>query len=754
VTVPPVDAETVNVYQNASAVIIMVDPTRRRTFDYAVREISNVPDNLDIALLINFRDLYKKWDVTDVEIEQFMRTCDPRVKVIESSLRNGFGLRHFYNFLNIPFLKTKMEHLKAQIKSTKEDLAKEEKDNDAVVEQDYDAYVKWLSANSKAPAAKPKEPAPKAKETPKSPEAKKSDAKAEGSSTASPQPKAAEGSTKPVVLKDAKEAARKHNEESDDIYDYQPEVDMDGGFFEDEDEVADHRNFAELDARADHPAPAAITVQQKGLIKPKEPVIVSSGEDEVEVSYSSKGGKKAASPKAKAAPKSEATGKKVVGNANSKIESSAKSVKSPEGVAPLPSIADKQKDKKDSGKEAKASPKVAEPATKAAKSYKLYSDDEKEDLDDIVDEIDSAPPARVPVANNHKHANDNHKNARPKPKQTHDSDDEMDEVEPTARPDLRVANSGGHNGLVQSSSFVSVDGDEELDDLPVVPLPTKPAISKAALATKAAAIRKPTRSSDDDDDEELVAPERADPRPSSADAPPTELEQNNAPSPLQEVVVSDDAFMDFLGGIATAKPSPAPAPAQGQVDLDFGLDFSVIGGQVEASKKKKKKDKKRKDDSDEEDELPVTVVVKKASVEPRAAAKSAPAAASKPIVVEPDEASENSDDASKKAKKDKKAKKVKKEKGKKDKKKKKKGSDSESEVDEESVPPPKKPAEQKSTPTSASSSSPSAKSGSASGSKVSAAAKQPVAKKEKEKPIKKEKPQSLDDFYGDLSNSD
>ena len=113
-------------------------------------------------------------------------TCDSRVKLIESCLKNGYGLRHFYNFLNIPFLRTKLLHLLAQIKATKvvilyiyiyinpdnlvfspllmltlltliqDELQSAAHENEMILEQDYESYLKWLAAN--APGGHPNNP--------------------------------------------------------------------------------------------------------------------------------------------------------------------------------------------------------------------------------------------------------------------------------------------------------------------------------------------------------------------------------------------------------------------------------------------------------------------------------------------------------------------------------------------------------------------------------------------------------------------
>ena len=145
ITVPALDATSVDVYKNTNVVIMIIDPTRKKTFDYAKKEIQNIPKGIDILLLINFRDLINKWVINESDIEQYLRTCDSRVKTIESSLKNGYGLQHFYNFLNVPFLKIKLKYLQAQIIQTKNELHVNEIENKKLLKQDYEAYLKWLT---------------------------------------------------------------------------------------------------------------------------------------------------------------------------------------------------------------------------------------------------------------------------------------------------------------------------------------------------------------------------------------------------------------------------------------------------------------------------------------------------------------------------------------------------------------------------------------------------------------------------------
>ena len=82
------DATTVDVYKNADAVVIMVDPTRKWTFEYAQETLQNIPDGLGVLILINFRDLDNRRVVSRKKIEQFMRKQGEHVRSTECSLLN------------------------------------------------------------------------------------------------------------------------------------------------------------------------------------------------------------------------------------------------------------------------------------------------------------------------------------------------------------------------------------------------------------------------------------------------------------------------------------------------------------------------------------------------------------------------------------------------------------------------------------------------------------------------------------------
>ena len=151
-------------------------------------------------------------------------------------MKNGFGLKQFYNFLNIPFLKKKRTHLEDQLKALISETKSSEKEIELLLEQDYDtcvppslfclcstssiqhtllcgccpvgSYVTWLAALAKKSPSKPKSAAKKEKD--------KKDGKAQVAS---------QGATKAVAAL-AKQGAEAEEEEEG------------GGVEEDGDELA------------------------------------------------------------------------------------------------------------------------------------------------------------------------------------------------------------------------------------------------------------------------------------------------------------------------------------------------------------------------------------------------------------------------------------------------------------------------------------------------------------------------------------
>ena len=136
------DKTTKDIYEGAALVVIMLDLRRKETLDYARREASCIPLHVqDILFLANFRDciglqgaadtkcapgssVVGQRQITQEDLSALVKetlagvagsTQSRTVHAVESSLKNGFGLRMLRSCLNIPFLRKKhaeiLEHL-------------------------------------------------------------------------------------------------------------------------------------------------------------------------------------------------------------------------------------------------------------------------------------------------------------------------------------------------------------------------------------------------------------------------------------------------------------------------------------------------------------------------------------------------------------------------------------------------------------------------------------------------------------------
>jgi len=83
------DASTIDVYKKSNAVLMIMDPTRKWTFEYVQNEIKKVPTGCQVLLMSNFRDLHSRRQVAEIDIENFLRECDANVNYIECCMMNG-----------------------------------------------------------------------------------------------------------------------------------------------------------------------------------------------------------------------------------------------------------------------------------------------------------------------------------------------------------------------------------------------------------------------------------------------------------------------------------------------------------------------------------------------------------------------------------------------------------------------------------------------------------------------------------------
>ncbi len=100
------DTTTVNVYSGGTnAVIVVVDPLKKWTWDFATKEIEKIPFDLHVLLVINHHDRHQHRVVTRKEIDDWMNFQDhPLLRAVEASMLNCYGMKAIVSFLNMPFL--------------------------------------------------------------------------------------------------------------------------------------------------------------------------------------------------------------------------------------------------------------------------------------------------------------------------------------------------------------------------------------------------------------------------------------------------------------------------------------------------------------------------------------------------------------------------------------------------------------------------------------------------------------------------
>lgn len=114
------DATFVDVYKGAHAVIFIFDITNRSTFDYLEQEINKAPSHIPCLILANNRDSSDTRKVYAEEVEYLLEKVNrppgtPAILHMESSMKNGFGLKFIHKFFNLPFLLIQRESLMKQL---------------------------------------------------------------------------------------------------------------------------------------------------------------------------------------------------------------------------------------------------------------------------------------------------------------------------------------------------------------------------------------------------------------------------------------------------------------------------------------------------------------------------------------------------------------------------------------------------------------------------------------------------------------
>ena len=124
------DAEFLNVYQGTHAVIFMFDISKKWTYDYVIQNLPLVPHEIPVLVMANFMDNQENRVVGETTGMKSIHSAARRplaaapVVVIESSLKDGFGLKMVHQFFNLPFLSLQRKSLQQMLETNKQNQTK------------------------------------------------------------------------------------------------------------------------------------------------------------------------------------------------------------------------------------------------------------------------------------------------------------------------------------------------------------------------------------------------------------------------------------------------------------------------------------------------------------------------------------------------------------------------------------------------------------------------------------------------------
>lgn len=132
-------------YSKAHAVLLLVDPARSETIDYAVSELSKIPDECSVVILLNFKDLRAQDDERRKSVETAVFGMREDLAIFEASMVNCFGLALLYDYLALPFgrLKLAQQLAAARLSAARLDLCRAHLAT-AVVSHDYQTHLHAL----------------------------------------------------------------------------------------------------------------------------------------------------------------------------------------------------------------------------------------------------------------------------------------------------------------------------------------------------------------------------------------------------------------------------------------------------------------------------------------------------------------------------------------------------------------------------------------------------------------------------------
>eukprot|EP01117_Protostelium_nocturnum_P013704 TRINITY_DN5142_c0_g1_i2.p1 TRINITY_DN5142_c0_g1~~TRINITY_DN5142_c0_g1_i2.p1 ORF type:complete len:1140 (-),score=693.28 TRINITY_DN5142_c0_g1_i2:1344-4763(-) len=138
--------------RGTNAVILVVDPFKRFTWDFTKRRIKELPNSIQILIVSNFRDLKNdEREVKEEEMRGFIDESQPKeIHYFETSIKNRYGTKSIGSFLNLPFIKMRKQILEKKLAEVVEETSTVDKElNLLSKEQNYDFYLKWLEQTNK-----------------------------------------------------------------------------------------------------------------------------------------------------------------------------------------------------------------------------------------------------------------------------------------------------------------------------------------------------------------------------------------------------------------------------------------------------------------------------------------------------------------------------------------------------------------------------------------------------------------------------
>jgi hypothetical protein len=144
-------AETIDVYQGASAVVLMYDVTEQSSFDHACELYEGIPDRVPVVLVGNKVDLctdeVKPRRVTKEVAAAFAAERSDRIMFLEASMADCFGLRALHSYINVPYLEARIRELQRALTLCTDELVAARAEVEAASTlQEHSAYAQQRQA--------------------------------------------------------------------------------------------------------------------------------------------------------------------------------------------------------------------------------------------------------------------------------------------------------------------------------------------------------------------------------------------------------------------------------------------------------------------------------------------------------------------------------------------------------------------------------------------------------------------------------